>query len=54
MTEFSSMSFWARSLAATMAAGDVLGAEVNSVRAKVRNGDKIEDAMVAVVVCECC
>jgi hypothetical protein len=49
-TEFSSMIFWAFSRAETMASGDVRGAEVRKVRARLRNGEKIEEAMVAVVV----
>jgi hypothetical protein len=50
-TEFSSMIFWAFSLAETMAAGDVFGGEVKKVRARLRKGEKIADAIVAVVGC---
>ena len=42
------MICWAFSFAETMAAGDVLGGEVKNVRAKLRKGEKIEDAIVAV------
>ena len=44
------MIFWALSFAATIFAGVVRGGELKKVRAMLRKGEKIEDAIVAV----CC